>query len=246
MSVKQGGNTIAGGVTVDQTYDATSANAQSGTAVAGAISNMVTTDAAQNITGFKTFQNDGQSSDDAQIDVICENLDLNNLPSSNIRAGIEFRDVNGTRICKLEPCIRPDGTVQLNLSASQPVNGIMKYGTLSVCVDSAGKAFTDAPACTKTNGIVTQTGMSAGTNGYLKFGNSYIIQWGYALNVAPGYEVSFPTPFSSTNYSVVTCARYNSATGAYATGTYSESSTSFKVSKATSGNGYFKWVAFGK
>lgn len=35
MSVKQGGNTIAGGGSVDQTYDGTSANAQSGVAVAG-------------------------------------------------------------------------------------------------------------------------------------------------------------------------------------------------------------------
>lgn len=38
MSVKQGGNTIAGGGTVDQTYDGTSTNAQSGVAVAQAIS----------------------------------------------------------------------------------------------------------------------------------------------------------------------------------------------------------------
>ncbi len=43
MSVKQGGNTIAGGGTVDQTYNPASTNAQSGTAVAGAIANMVTT-----------------------------------------------------------------------------------------------------------------------------------------------------------------------------------------------------------
>ena len=38
MSVKQGGNTIAGASTVDQTYDGTSSNAQSGVAVAQAIS----------------------------------------------------------------------------------------------------------------------------------------------------------------------------------------------------------------
>ena len=46
---------IQEGGTVDQTYDATSANAQSGTAVAGALSSYVTTNTDQNITGTKTF-----------------------------------------------------------------------------------------------------------------------------------------------------------------------------------------------
>ena len=46
---------IQEGGEVDQTYDATSANAQSGTAVAGALSGYVTTNTDQNITGTKTF-----------------------------------------------------------------------------------------------------------------------------------------------------------------------------------------------
>lgn len=43
MSVKQGGNTIAGGGTVDQTYDGTSTNAQSGVAINGELANYATT-----------------------------------------------------------------------------------------------------------------------------------------------------------------------------------------------------------
>ena len=46
---------IQAGGTVDQTYDATSTNAQSGTAVAGALGSYVTTNTDQNITGTKTF-----------------------------------------------------------------------------------------------------------------------------------------------------------------------------------------------
>ena len=46
---------IQAGGTVDQTYDATSVNAQSGTAVAGALSDYVTIGTNQNITGEKTF-----------------------------------------------------------------------------------------------------------------------------------------------------------------------------------------------
>lgn len=43
MSVKQGGNTIAGGSATDQTFDGTSTNAQSGVAINGKLANYATT-----------------------------------------------------------------------------------------------------------------------------------------------------------------------------------------------------------
>ena len=48
-------DTVSGGVTVDQTYDGTSANAQSGVAISGALAGYVDLTSAQNITGTKTF-----------------------------------------------------------------------------------------------------------------------------------------------------------------------------------------------
>ena len=45
MSIKQGGNTIASGGAVDQTYDGTSSNAQSGIAIEGELANYATTTA---------------------------------------------------------------------------------------------------------------------------------------------------------------------------------------------------------
>lgn len=108
------------------------------------LQNYATTDTAQTIRGYKTISNDG-SGKNRQMDVICENLDLNNLPSSSVWGGIEFHDVNDTRIGKLEPSIRPDGTVVLILSASQPVNGTMKYASFSVSIKPDGTAIYDFP-----------------------------------------------------------------------------------------------------
>jgi len=255
MSVKQGGNTIAGASTVDQTYDGTSTNAQSGTAVAGAIANMVTTtNEVQSIANTKTFNEKLSISKDSQHCEVVMNSDV--AKGSNPTAAEYFEilaqdDDTSTvatshRLGDVYTLRDTAGLVKTGIRAWQNVANSMASEQISVSVASNGTINTNAPAVTNTGGIVTQTGMSAGTDGYLKFGNGYILHWCYATNVAPGSEVSFPTPFSSTNYSVVTCARYNGATGAYATGTYSESSTSFKVSKASSGNGYFKWVAFGK
>lgn len=48
---------ISGGGTVDQTFDGTSQNAQSGVAIQGKLTNYVTTNTNQNITGDKNFTN---------------------------------------------------------------------------------------------------------------------------------------------------------------------------------------------
>lgn len=53
MSVKQGGNTIAGGGTTDQTYSPTSTNAQSGVAVAQAVATKQ--DSATALTTTNTY-----------------------------------------------------------------------------------------------------------------------------------------------------------------------------------------------
>lgn len=66
------------------------------------------------------------------------------------------------------------------------------------------KAYTYAPACALTNSIVTTTGLEKATNGYVKFGNGIIIQWGYlAANTTTyhgGRTINLPTGFSNKNY----------------------------------------------
>ena len=43
---------------------------------------------------------------------------------------------------------------------------------------------------------------SLGTNGYVKFGNDFIIQWGTTTSAAAGTAITLPTPFLTANYSV--------------------------------------------
>ena len=68
ISVKVDGTTVqfnasgeleasGGSITVDQTFNGTSANAQSGIAIAGKLNDYVTTNTVQTVTGTKTFQN---------------------------------------------------------------------------------------------------------------------------------------------------------------------------------------------
>lgn len=55
------------------------------------------------------------------------------------------------------------------------------------------------------NSVVTTTGISKSENGFVKLGNGIIIQWGrYPSYVSPDPQrVTFPTPFTSTNYKAV-------------------------------------------
>lgn len=64
-----------------------------------------------------------------------------------------------------------------------------------------------------TNGsIVTTVNKSKSANGYFKLGNGLIIQWGRtSMKTETTKTITFPTPFTSTNYSVcLTGERYTS------------------------------------
>ena len=67
------------------------------------------------------------------------------------------------------------------------------FSQVRVCIDNNNNIFATAPDSDKVNSIVTTEGISKGANGYVRFGNGIIIQWG------DGYSnpVTFPTPFSS-------------------------------------------------
>lgn len=226
--------------------------------------NLVTTDTAQTITGFKTFSNYGLSSDSAQIDVVCENLDLNNLPSSDVWSGIEFRDANGTRVAKVEPTLQPDGTMLLQLSVSRPVNGTMKYGTLAICVKPDGTVYSRAPTpdssdnttkiattafvksvlSSSGNGLAT---ISKSGNGYCQFTNGLLIQWGRGNGTISSNKmtITFPKSFSSaSSYAVTTNITYSSTTASGWANIVSCTATNF-VSTVDSNGKPKHWLAIG-
>jgi len=65
-----------------------------------------------------------------------------------------------------------------------------------------------APSSDSLNSVITTTGIFKSANGYVKLGNGIIIQWG---NAGGGGTITFPTPFSSDNFSVT--ATIKSANG---------------------------------
>jgi len=93
------------------------------------------------------------------------------------------------------------------------------------------------PASDKINSAVSTTGINKAQDGYVKFGNGLIIQWGFS-NTSGSTTVTFPTAFTSTNYVAVG----NSTGGSYVViNRNSQSTTSMTMSNTVS----FEWIAIG-
>lgn len=65
------------------------------------------------------------------------------------------------------------------------------------------------PTSDKTSSAISTIGINKNQNGYVKFGNGIIIQWGYSNQYGTSKTVTLPTPFTSINYAVTT-SRYAS------------------------------------
>lgn len=90
---------------------------------------------------------------------------------------------------------------------------------------------------TITHSIVTTTGISKSANGYVKFGNGIIIQWGQTTSTG---VVTLPTAFTTTNYSVTYCQN-NPAQHNVNNTVRDKTTTTFKF-----GQGYAAdWIAIG-
>lgn len=74
---------------------------------------------------------------------------------------------------------------------------------IQIGVSDTGSVYTVCPSSSVNNSIVTTTGLSKTTDGYVKFGNGIILQWG---DVSHNYDaratVNLEYPFSNTNYKV--------------------------------------------
>ena len=67
----------------------------------------------------------------------------------------------------------------------------------------ATTAFVKALVGAANNGGIVSANLAQ--NGYVKFANGFILQWGYANSNGITTEVNFPIPFSKTNYTVIVC-----------------------------------------
>lgn len=97
---------------------------------------------------------------------------------------------------------------------------------------------------TSINGKLSAT-QSKGSNGWFKFSNGIIIQWGraYANNQT---TVTLPTPYSNANYAVACATENKEDGGRVSINTYTN--TTFKGiahEEGATSNSYFRWIAIG-
>lgn len=137
------------------------------------------------------------------------NISMGTAPSSNIYFPVvEHQDKNNTRKSRVESFFKTDGSHGIQLSEKHGSN----YSAVTTGFDANGNPYTYAPHCNITNGIVTQAGISKSGNGYMKFGNGIIMQWGQASVSSNKATVTFPTAFSGSFK--VTVTPYSTSTGA--------------------------------
>ena len=257
MSVKQGGNTIAGGSTVDQTYSPTSTNAQSGTAVAGAIATKADDNAVVKLTGDQTVA--GVKTFNSTVITKGNWVETGTTaPKGTAPASDEWRsfvvyDNSGTlsdthALGSFQVCRATDGSVLAIMRAFQNTADSTANNTIGVRKYSNGTVNTYAPACSNNNSIVTTTGLSKAINGYVKLGNGIIVQWGdHSTTSAGASTITFPTAFSDNNYSIV-FTRVSAPSTTNESGSYyfrGRTTTSVGVYKTNNSTQAMMWIAIG-
>ena len=149
------------------------------------------------------------------------------------------------------------GLDELPIASSSTLGGVkigtnisVSNGTISLSKSNVTNALGYTPPSSN-GGIVAQ---SLGTNGYVKFNNGFILQWGHLSSVPQNQQwqsVTFPISFTSAAYTVLaTLGRSAGASGTIAAlvNTNAITKTGFQVmgdfdTNASTGNIY--WIALG-
>ena len=202
MTIRKGSSIIAGSGPVDQVYDATSDHAQSGIAVASAVSSkannsdVVHKSGNETIDGFKTITSD--------LVRKMGGLDVTTAPLSDQYINwISPEDENGVYVGFFGTSYYIDETLNSRLGVTRYVNGQPIYTEVRASIRKDGTKSSYAPPSDAVDSIVTTTGINKSENGYVKLGNGLIVQWGTATCNSGNNNVSFPTAFSNTNYRIV-------------------------------------------
>ena len=174
-------------------------------------------------------------------------------PSSNSYCSIDFYGTATTnyanRLGLLEFRYDTDKLTSASLCAFKSNTASDSVSArVAVHYPPTGNPYTEAPASDANNSIVTTVGKNKAQNGYFKLGNGLIIQWG-RFTVASGKTsatITFPTAFTSTNYSI-NCMQ-NSKNGGYqydgVTGVTSRNTANCTVYTFYDSTGY-DWIAIG-
>lgn len=148
-------------------------------------------------------------------------------PDSNIYAGrILSYDKNNNWCGSFEHCHNTSNIMNSSMIIRRSVDGVAKTGSIAINIDSSGNIYTYAPTPTADDdstkiattefvkSVLNTSGAGMATismsgNGYCKFTNGLIIQWGKISVTNSTVSVTLPTAFSSTNYRVTSSQAEN-------------------------------------
>jgi len=205
-------NGTISGVTVDQTYDGTSSNAQSGVAIAGELANYVTTNTAQSITAQKTYITDGTT----PIVVKDDDVDISVTPPTTAvyRQGLVITDVNNNPFAGFSYThTTPSGILEARLQVWS--HDQQNSANIYVGYDSSDTLRTYAPPCAEQNSIVTTTGKDvAATYNRFQFGNGLKVASAYISGISgsSAYTWNYGITFTGTPQVLVTRRSTSTAT----------------------------------
>lgn len=171
-------------------------------------------------------------------------------PSSPLYWGVEFIDKNGpaavNRLGLLETKLNTNGDVETYIASYLNTNGSRDQTALKIVYKKDGNKYAIAPASDVIDSIVTTVNKSKSKNGYFKLGNGLIVQWGYSSASGENLSITFPTPFSSTNYGMglTVNSDYGGAIWISEMSVTNRSTTGFKYGNSSKAHP-FSWVAIG-
>lgn len=216
-------------------------------------SNTVTTDTTQTITGGKTFTSD--------IKRIVD-IDVTTAPTST-KYVIPFTVDNADQSLRAYQQVKQEtnGKITYTLGLRRNVNGENKFNVIDLETDATGNTAVkvlNPPTSSNGQNVATTTWVrnqlsSSGNglatfsktqNGYYKFTNGLIIQWGYEAS-GEGVAITLPTPFTTTNYSVAATSVGNDSEQ-WARLVNTKTTTSFKMNVGGGASNYaWNWIAIG-
>lgn len=142
------------GLTVDQTYNGSSTNAQSGTAVAGAISTKANDSDVGKLASNNTWTgNNSIKNTTPFLRLQSSDIDKGTAPSSDRFGYLSWYDKNGTttanRLGNLEFCYQADGGTRAKLFSYKPQSGSTTQASVGVYYPASGSPYATAPAPTE-------------------------------------------------------------------------------------------------
>ena len=249
--------------TVDQTYDGSSANAQSGVAIAGAgfltgitsgdvtgalgytplqssdISNMVTTDTAQSITAQKTFSVD----DNTKLQVKDSRITRSTISTTDLFGQqIQFLDSNNDILATMGVTVSSSGRTEARMIAQNHAG--TDTASIYVGYDASDNPVTYCVASDVANAILTNKSLStSSTYTRLTLGNGVKIAAEYisGINGQTEYTWSYGITFTEEPMVVITRRGLSASTSdvvAWTRGAAGTSSCKIYSASLSSGNTY--------